>query len=94
MNAIRFLTTVAKSVHHELFRNEDVLKQVPFHAVSPACTSQLAQGAAQCRSRPHAVCSPNVILEGVKRCPTWDAAGVREDRDPQHAAAGGCGGAV
>ena len=28
MNAIRFLTTVAKSVHHELFRNEDVLKQV------------------------------------------------------------------
>lgn len=29
MYAIRFLTTVAKSVHHELFRNEDVLKQVP-----------------------------------------------------------------
>lgn len=28
MNAIRFLTTVAKSVHHELFRNEDALKQV------------------------------------------------------------------
>lgn len=28
MNAIRFLTTVARSVHHQLFRNEDALKQV------------------------------------------------------------------
>lgn len=36
MNAIRFLTTVAKSVHHELFRNEDVLKQVRPCATSPA----------------------------------------------------------
>ena len=36
MNAIRFLTTVAKSVHHELFRNEDVLKQVRPCATTPA----------------------------------------------------------
>ena len=28
MNAIGFLTTVAKSVHHQLFRNEDALRQV------------------------------------------------------------------
>ncbi len=28
LNSIRFLTTVAKSVHFALFRNEDALKQV------------------------------------------------------------------
>ncbi len=28
MNSIGFLTTVARSVHHQLFRNEDALRQV------------------------------------------------------------------
>ena len=36
MNSIRFLTTVAKSVHYALFRNEDALKQVPHCCHMPA----------------------------------------------------------
>ncbi|KAK9829548.1 hypothetical protein WJX72_006417 [[Myrmecia] bisecta] len=35
MNAIRFLNTVAKSVHHALFKNEDALKQVCEKIVIP-----------------------------------------------------------
>lgn len=38
MNAIRFLTTVANGVHHELFRNEDALKQVCEKIVIPNLT--------------------------------------------------------
>jgi exportin-2 (importin alpha re-exporter) len=43
MNAIRFLTTVAKSVHHELFRSEDVLKQVR-PCVKPSVHSMVGTG--------------------------------------------------
>ena len=38
MNAIRFLTTVANGVHHELFRNEGALKQVCEKIVIPNLT--------------------------------------------------------
>lgn len=38
MNAIRFLTTVASGVHHELFRNEGALKQVCEKIVIPNLT--------------------------------------------------------
>lgn len=38
MNAIRFLTTVASGVHHELFKNEGALKQVCEKIVIPNLT--------------------------------------------------------
>ena len=38
MNAIRFLTTVANGVHHELFKNEGALKQVCEKIVIPHLT--------------------------------------------------------
>ena len=38
MNAIRFLTTVANGVHHELFKNEGALKQVCEKIVIPNLT--------------------------------------------------------
>ena len=38
MNAIRFLTTVANGVHHELFKSEGALKQVCEKIVIPNLT--------------------------------------------------------
>ena len=38
MNAIRFLTTVANGVHHELFKNEGALKQICEKIIIPNLT--------------------------------------------------------
>lgn len=38
MNAIRFLTTVASGVHHTLFGNADILKQICENIVIPNLT--------------------------------------------------------